>query len=397
MEICIAGKNNIAVAVCSYLLEKHPDWNVITIKNKTDQGTDGFQRSFWKFAKERCLPVVTLEEVYSIPELIFLSLEFDRIIVPDRFLSNKLFNIHFSLLPRYKGMYTSVLPILHGRKKSGVTLHCIDAGIDTGDIIGQQEILLSPDETSKSLYEKCMKVGTSLVIENIDALVSNTFTAIPQKSEDSSYYSKSALNYADLQLDLNVTAFQLASQIRAFHFRDYQLPKLYGYEVVAAVITDERSTSKPGQILEDTEDFIYLATIDYNLRVYKDRFSDLLKYCETDDLHHLQGVPVLKYYLSENEPDHGWTPLMVAAYHNALGVCQYLIEQGADVNARNYKGTTVIMYAKDAALRTGNYAIVDLLLKSGANPYITDYSGKNLFDYLKNQSVTLFNYIQKNG
>ena len=58
-----------------------------------------------------------------------------EIIKTKNFKSNKLFNLHFSLLPSYKGMHTSAFPILNGEKYSGVTIHKIDNGIDTGDII----------------------------------------------------------------------------------------------------------------------------------------------------------------------------------------------------------------------------------------------------------------------
>ena len=395
MKICIAGKNNIAVSVCSYLLKKYPDIPILVVKNRTDNGTDSFQRSFWKFANDNNLPMKELEDVYSIPDLIFLSLEFDRIIYPERFSSSKLFNIHFSLLPAYKGMYTSALPILHAEERSGVTLHKIDSGIDTGDILCQKAIMLSPSETAKSLYKKYIQVGTDLVVENIDSILNDTYTTVPQSSEHSLYFSKSSLNYSDLELDLNVTSFQLSSQIRAFNFRDYQLPKLYGYSVVGACITNDRSTLRPGRILEDDCNYICLSTIDYNIRVYKDRFYDLLECCKLNDLYGLKLIPQLDYYLFESEQTHGWTLLMVAAYNNSIDVCRYLIEQGADVNARNFNGTTVLMYAKDAVLRTENYNLIDLFLENGANPLLEDYSGKNLFDYLKIQSMVLLQYINK--
>lgn len=395
MKICIAGKNNIAVNVCSYLLNKYPTISVIVVKNRTDNGVNGFQRSFWKFANDNNLPVVSLEDTYSIPDLIFLSLEFDRIIYPEKFFSNKLFNIHFSLLPAYKGMYTSALPILHAEERSGVTLHKIDSGIDTGDILCQKEILLSPSETAGSLYKKYIEAGTSLVIEHIDSILSDTYTVAPQCSERSSYFSKQSLNYSDLQLNLNVTAFQLSSQIRAFNFRDYQLPELYGCNVVGTYITNERSMVRPGQILEENRDYIVLSTIDYNIRVYKDRFCDLLEYCRLNDLHGLQQIPQLGQYLFESEQIRGWTLLMVAAYNNSIDVCKYLIEQGAYINARNFNGTTVLMYAKDAALRMKDYSLIDLFLQNGADPLLEDYSGKTLFDYLKTQSITLLEYIKE--
>ena len=71
-------------------------------------------------------------------------IEFDQIIKPTEFRSNRLFNIHFSYLPEFKGMYTSAIPILQGSTHTGVTLHGIDQGIDTGPIIAQEkfEIIL---------------------------------------------------------------------------------------------------------------------------------------------------------------------------------------------------------------------------------------------------------------
>lgn len=68
-------------------------------------------------------------------------------------------------------MYTSALPILHAEERSGVTLHKIDSGIDTGDILCQKAIMLSPSETAKSLYKKYIQVGTDLVVENIDSIL----------------------------------------------------------------------------------------------------------------------------------------------------------------------------------------------------------------------------------
>ena len=132
MRICIAGKNNIAIDVCSYAVEKYGKDRILVVLNKTDNGINTFQRSFKQYAELNGLTIVQLEDVYKLKDIIFLSLEFDRIIRPCLFETRKLFNIHFSLLPAYKGMYTSALPILNGEKKTGVTLHCIDAGIDTG-------------------------------------------------------------------------------------------------------------------------------------------------------------------------------------------------------------------------------------------------------------------------
>ena len=166
--ICIAGKNNIAVTVAEYILKEYKEVTLIACCNATDNGKNGFQRSFKSFCTQHQVPVKKLEELYSISNLIFLSLEYDRIIRPSNFLTEKLYNIHFSYLPAYKGMYTSALPILNSETYTGVTLHKIDVGIDTGDIIAQKKIEILQDFSGQDLYLKYIEEGTKLVIENIE-------------------------------------------------------------------------------------------------------------------------------------------------------------------------------------------------------------------------------------
>jgi methionyl-tRNA formyltransferase len=158
MKICLAGRFNIAIEVCEYLLTFFDVNDILIIPTESDKGDNTFQRSFLQFAKQANLKIVSLHDVYDISDLIFLSMEYDKILKPNRFASKELFNIHFSLLPKYKGMYPSALPILFGETETGVTLHRIDSGIDTGDIIAQKEISISRDETAKSLHNKLINI-----------------------------------------------------------------------------------------------------------------------------------------------------------------------------------------------------------------------------------------------
>ena len=138
----------------------------------------------------------------------FFSLEFDRIIRPNLFKSDKLFNIHFSLLPSYKGMFTSVMPILNGEKSTGVTLHKIDPGIDTGDIIEQIEFELNEIINSQELYCLYLHHGLTLFKSSFNRIRANTYACYPQPSTRSSYYSKSEINFANLPLNFSKTAFE---------------------------------------------------------------------------------------------------------------------------------------------------------------------------------------------
>lgn len=270
MNICVAGKNNIAVDVCEYILQHYENVVLYAIHNSNDDGVDNWQRSFRKYASEHPkIQLTTLESVYNINDLVFISTEYDKIIKPNLFRSTRLYNIHFSLLPAYKGMYTAALPILYGESYTGVTLHCIDSGIDTGDIIDQTKIRIANRETAYSLYHKFLEKGTNLVIKNIDKLLQGNFTSYPQSSKGSSYYSKQAIDYSNLSINLNCTAQQIDQQIRAYYFPVYQIPVVHNTQIGSAKILKSKSKQKSGYVLKETDEYILLSTIDYDMKLFK--------------------------------------------------------------------------------------------------------------------------------
>mgnify|MGYP003429246183 CR=1 FL=1 len=395
MKICVAGKSNISIDVCEYILQTYSDVELYAITNKNDLGINQSQRSFWRYINATtAIKRVELADIYPMEDILFLSLEFDRIVRPELFKSKRLYNIHFSKLPAYKGMYTAALPILHGAKQTGVTLHCIDAGIDTGDIIAQRVYELTSSDTSETLYNKNIQLGTELVIEYLPTLIGENIVSMPQSSIGSTYFSKSAIDYGNLKINLQSTAYQVDTQIRAFNFRQYQLVSVNSYPIVYTEITNDRSLHKPGTILDDTESYLKVATIDYDILLYKDRLSEIINYCKNDDLNSLKAILNLKKFINLRNKEYGWTPLMVAAYNNSCDIVSYLISLGADVNAANYNGTTPLMYAKDAAIRHGNTKILELLLKAGADRYVKDYDGRDIFSYVIDQSLTVYDYLK---
>ena len=268
--ICIAGKNNIAIDVCKYVVEHYPHAQIYALINRNEPGEDNWQRSYLNYINsEPHVTLATLEQMYEIEDLVFMSVEYDRIIRPHLFKTNYLYNIHFSLLPAYKGVYPSVWPILNGEEYAGVTLHKMDQGIDTGDIIAQKRFKLSQKETSFSLYTRLIAEGTKLVVKNIDRLIENRFLALKQPIQGSTYYSKKSIDYANLTIDLNVTAAQLDRQIRAFYFPAYQVAQVYNQSIIGTKIKKTKSTFKPGTILKETNEWIEISTIDYNIVLYK--------------------------------------------------------------------------------------------------------------------------------
>lgn len=274
--LCIAEKNNIAVNVLDYVRRKYSGFEVIAVMNKNESYHNSWQRSFGLYCLEHNIRIAELEDVYGIKDMLFLSVEFDRIIIPSKFESHNLFNIHFSLLPKYKGCNTSIIPILNDETESGVTLHRIRRGIDTGEIIAQRKVDILHDDTSLDLYLKLIDAGSSLAAEYLERLINNNFTEMPQSYIHSDYYSRSEIDYANIQLDLNKTAWQIHNQIRAFAFRPYQLIHFRDSALTGSRITSDISHGRPGTVLEETDTHFLVSTIDYDICMYKDVLNEII-------------------------------------------------------------------------------------------------------------------------
>ena len=385
--LILAGKNNIAVHVLEYLLETRGMRKELIgcIFNKNDEGIDGWQLSFKKKALMYGVCNYNIEDLYEYKDVTFISLEFNQLINPQKFhASAKFFNIHFSFLPKYKGMYTSAWPILNDEHFSGVTLHCIDHGIDTGDIIDQVKFEISASETARSLYHKYIYYGTKLVNQYIGSLISGDFSCAHQAVRPSSYYSAKSLNYKNLIIDTHQTADNIHRQLRAFNFREYQYPTIQGVSIIGAQILNAKSRAKAGTMLETTGAFSSLSTIDYDLRVFHlELLDDFFLYCKNDDISNVKKCielfPEIKYLTWDN----GWNCLMVCAYHCSYLCFEYLFDVVL-VNMKSYKGTTLLMYAKSGYVKFGNSQILKFILENcSLNVFEKDYAGLTVFDYCK--------------
>ncbi len=392
-QICIAGKNNIAVDCLYYILSFIEKENICVVLNKTDTMKNNWQKSLGFYALKENIEIITLQEVQGIKDIIFLSLEFDQLLKPTRFNTNRLFNIHFSLLPEYKGMYTSLLPVLQGKEYSGVTLHKIDAGIDTGDIIAQTQIDITAYNCGE-VYNKYLQYGTVLVCQNFHQIVKGNYTLTPQSAINSTYFSKSSIDFKQREINPFQTAYQIQQFVKALNFRVYQLAEFLGEPIFSTEITEEKSTSKPGTILEENLEKIVLTTIDYNIVLFKDYYNVLIEYCKTNNI---KAARVIIDYVPslEEMSKEGWNPLIIAAYNGSKEMVKLLLEKGANPNSQNLNGTTVLMYAKDSYLKTDDLQIITLLLQAGADTNIQDIHNRDIFSYITDDK--LIDYLRKNG
>lgn len=90
------------------------------------------------------------------------------------------FNLHASLLPKYRGAAPINWAVMNGDTETGVTTFFLKHEIDTGDIIQQQKMPIGRHDNVETVYDGLMKMGAGMVIETVDAIIAGTVHAIPQ-------------------------------------------------------------------------------------------------------------------------------------------------------------------------------------------------------------------------
>ena len=96
-------------------------------------------------------------------------------------------NVHASLLPAYRGAAPIQWAVINGDKVSGVTTMQMDEGLDTGDMLLKEEIVLDEKETGGSLHDKIADAGARLCIETLKALEQGTVTPVKQGESTTEY------------------------------------------------------------------------------------------------------------------------------------------------------------------------------------------------------------------
>jgi len=227
LYFCIAGKNECAINFVKFLSRKIIKKNILILPNDSDNGIDNWQLSLKKFARQEKYKIVSLKKIYKIKKLIFISIEFEKIIDINKFNSKELFNFHFSLLPMYRGCHTNFFQIFNGEKFSGVTLHKIDAGIDTGSIIDNIKFRLKINNNAYQNYLDLMRYSLKLFKKNFKTILNKTYKERIQNLRKGSYYSRNSVNYKKMKFfKLNKIKIKDFNEIRAFIFPPLQLPIL---------------------------------------------------------------------------------------------------------------------------------------------------------------------------
>ena len=148
-------------------------------------------------------------------------------------------NVHASLLPAYRGAAPIQWAVINGEEKSGVTSMQMDEGLDTGDILLQEEIPLVADETGESLYNKMAKLGGELLVKALPMIEQGTLTPVRQDDAASCYAPMLKKEMGNI--DWTMPAVKIERLVRglnswpgAYTFMNGKMLKIWGAEVCGA-------------------------------------------------------------------------------------------------------------------------------------------------------------------
>lgn len=169
-------------------------------------------------------------------------------------------NVHYSLLPKYRGAAPAAWTIINGEEKGGVTTMRLEQKMDAGPIYLQEETAVPPDETTASLQDKLTPVGARLLLETIRRLKDGTLA--PRTQDEAKATFAPMIKKEDGLIDWSRSAAEIERRVRGFtpwpsaytHLRG-KLMKVHRAKVIA---TTERGN--PGEIIRADGNGFWVAT-----------------------------------------------------------------------------------------------------------------------------------------
>ena len=169
-------------------------------------------------------------------------------------------NVHYSLLPRYRGAAPAVWTIINGEKRGGVTTMKLVEKMDAGPIYLQREIGLAPDETTASLQAKLTPVGAELLLQTLRRLKEGSVLPQPQDEADATFAPM--IKKEDGLIDWSQPAVVIERRVRGFNPWPSAYTRLRGMllKVHRASVIVPVDAGQPGEVMRADGNGFWVAT-----------------------------------------------------------------------------------------------------------------------------------------
>ncbi|OGS22081.1 MAG: methionyl-tRNA formyltransferase [Elusimicrobia bacterium RIFOXYA2_FULL_39_19] len=175
MKIVFLGSNDSSVEFLRELIKNEQVTAVVTRPDKpSGRGLEMHSSPVKIFSQKNNIPVLDLEQYKALPEKpgLAIAVAYGKILKKETFSFpvNGTINIHFSLLPKYRGASPMQWAIINGENTTGVTSFFIDEGLDTGNIILQKEVNIEEIDDFPALEKKMNNAGIAIMNESIELI-----------------------------------------------------------------------------------------------------------------------------------------------------------------------------------------------------------------------------------
>lgn len=171
-------------------------------------------------------------------------------------------NVHASLLPKYRGGAPIHRAIINGEEKTGITIMYMDEGMDTGDIITQEEVQILNTDTVGVLHDKLSVVGKELLLKTLPDIINGKINRIKQDESKATFAYN--IKREDEHINFNDNCKNIYNLVRglnpfpgAFAILNGKIIKIYSGKI------GNKINGKPGEIKGINKDGIIVNTLDY--------------------------------------------------------------------------------------------------------------------------------------
>lgn len=228
MRIVFFGTANTALPVLETLYRHHDIAAVVTSPDAPlGRKQELAESPVSVLAKEMDLPLLKPERVKASPDFlrqlealaadIFIVVAYGKILPAEviNLPRLKTLNVHFSLLPKYRGASPIQYALLNGDALTGTSVFVLDEQMDTGPVLVQAEAKIDPDDNYITLSQKLAYLSAKLLLDTLPRYASGELAPKPQAGEQASYTKIIAKD--DGRVDWQQTADQIYNRFRAFY------------------------------------------------------------------------------------------------------------------------------------------------------------------------------------
>ncbi len=225
LKVVFMGTPEFSLEVLKMLIENTNVIGVVTQPDKiVGKNKEKSYTPIKKLALENNIQVIQPEkirkeydEIINLHPDIIITCAYGQII-PEVILNAPKYgciNVHASLLPKLRGGSPLHHAIIDGYDKTGVTIMYMDKGMDTGDIISQEEIVINDDDTVGTIHDKLSVLGSALLLKTLPNIINGTNDRIKQNENEATYCHN--ITHEEEQIDFNDNVRNIFNKVRGMN------------------------------------------------------------------------------------------------------------------------------------------------------------------------------------